>query len=67
MATARLYSDSEFLAEHMGFLPERVMDEIYDTTNKVVYEAMKGMRLYFESLPGVDIGALSEVICQWNI
>ncbi|KAL0074287.1 hypothetical protein J3Q64DRAFT_1361511 [Phycomyces blakesleeanus] len=64
MDSTRLYSDSEFLAEHMGFLPERVMDEIYDTTNKVVYEAMKGMRLYFESLPGIDIAALSE---NWKV
>ncbi|OAD71582.1 hypothetical protein PHYBLDRAFT_170243 [Phycomyces blakesleeanus NRRL 1555(-)] len=65
MDSTRLYSDSEFLAEHMGFLPERVMDEIYDTTNKVVYEAMKGMRLYFESLPGIDIAALSEKNCNF--
>ncbi|KAI7869239.1 Mis12 protein-domain-containing protein [Spinellus fusiger] len=63
------YNDSEFLTEHLGFMPERVMDEIYDSTNRVVYEAMKGMRAYFESLPSVDHQSLEKVgeVFSWGV
>lgn len=46
----QLYNDSEFLAEHFGFLPIEVLDELYNAYNFVFYRANEALETYIKSL-----------------
>ncbi|KAI9318605.1 hypothetical protein BX666DRAFT_1929706 [Dichotomocladium elegans] len=48
-STSRIYNDMEFLAEHFGFLPVEMLDELYNGYNMVCYRFIDALEDFLKS------------------
>ncbi|KAG0169210.1 hypothetical protein DFQ28_011371 [Apophysomyces sp. BC1034] len=61
-STRRFYNDEELLAEHFGYLPVRILDELYDGCITMLCGSLIGLKEFFWSISNVDPAAIDEAM-----
>ncbi|KAF7727062.1 hypothetical protein EC973_008025 [Apophysomyces ossiformis] len=62
MSTRRLYDNEELLAEHFGYLPIRILDDLYDGCITIICGSLIGLKEYLWSVSNVDPAAIDEAM-----
>jgi hypothetical protein len=58
---ARAYTEQELLTEIFGFIPDRIVEHIYDFINGILYEVIEGLNSRLAELCPEEEQKISEV------